>query len=79
MPIDIRPAKDGPLVLHSDGMTMMIVPAQRNESPTITARRYQKHDCGRPGMPVRVGRRRYTDPARELRRQDALRRDASRG
>jgi len=76
MPIDITPANDGPMVLHRDGLTMMTIPPRWNESPTITARRFQKHDCGRPGMPVRMGPRRYADPTRELRRRVALRRDA---
>lgn len=76
MPIDLTPTRDGPMVLYGDGMTMIIVAAQRYEPSVIAARRYQKHECGRPAMPARLGRRRYTDPARELRRQDALHREA---
>jgi hypothetical protein len=76
MPIDLPANPEGPLVLHSDGVTMMIAGAQRNEPRSRTARRFQKHECGRPGMPVRGGRPRYADPSREQRRQEAIRRDA---
>ena len=79
MPIDLTPTRDGPMVLYRDGVTMITVAAQRYEPPTIAARRYQKHECGRPAMPARLGRRRYTDPTRELRRQDALEREARSG
>jgi hypothetical protein len=78
MPIGLPARPDGGLLLFSDGWTVVPRGVRRGEHLSISQRRFERHECGRPSTPTRLGRRGYLDPTRELRRQAALRADPDR-
>jgi hypothetical protein len=52
MPIDLTPVCDGPMVLYRDGVTMIIVPAQRYEPPEIATRSPSIHRSHQRAAPA---------------------------